>query len=308
MAAELERLWWYGDPESLDLRDALAANMAAVRQQIVVGAGIDDLMGLVVRAFCRPEAGGDDARNVSHVQLSRDRVRRRAGICRLSAGRKTRSRRAAAWRATEAPRIVYLANPDNPSGRFIGRGDDASFCRALPRRRAVAARRSVRRLRLTGRSAADLISTTRSSACGRSRKPTAWPGRGSATRSATASATRHVPEDSAPLQYQSQRADRRAGIARPTTLSRDRVVAKPRGPRRLLGARARTRVGGFIESLRTSCASTWERAASRALVASCSSAACGSASRARRRSIARSRQRGNHEPMRSALPRRCAQS
>ena len=68
MAAEFDRLSWYGDPESLDLRDALAAKHGCAPAQIVVGAGIDDLMGLAVRAFVatrRPRA--DDARHLSDV-------------------------------------------------------------------------------------------------------------------------------------------------------------------------------------------------------------------------------------------------
>ena len=61
MAAELPRLSWYGDPESLDLRDALAEKHGCAPAQIVVGAGIDDLMGLAVRAFVAP---GEPAQNI----------------------------------------------------------------------------------------------------------------------------------------------------------------------------------------------------------------------------------------------------
>ncbi len=57
MARELPRLAWYGDPESLDLRDALAAKHGCRSEEIVVGSGIDDLMGLAVRAFVAPGDG-----------------------------------------------------------------------------------------------------------------------------------------------------------------------------------------------------------------------------------------------------------
>ena len=50
MAAELPRLSWYGDPESLDLRDLLAAKHDCSPARILVGSGIDDLMG---RPFAR---------------------------------------------------------------------------------------------------------------------------------------------------------------------------------------------------------------------------------------------------------------
>ena len=55
MTEELPRLSWYGDPESLDLRDALGAEARLPsRSRSSVGSGIDDLMGLAVRAFVAP--------------------------------------------------------------------------------------------------------------------------------------------------------------------------------------------------------------------------------------------------------------
>lgn len=54
MTAELPRLSWYGDPESFELREALAAKHRCAVEEIVVGSGIDELMGLIVRAFVAP--------------------------------------------------------------------------------------------------------------------------------------------------------------------------------------------------------------------------------------------------------------
>src|SRR5579862_4555734 len=45
------RVNWYGDPESYDLRAALAALHDVPLETIVVGCGIDDLLGLIVRTF-----------------------------------------------------------------------------------------------------------------------------------------------------------------------------------------------------------------------------------------------------------------
>src|SRR5580704_16834045 len=56
MAAELERLAWYGDPDNYDLRVALAGQHGCDIDEIVVTAGIDDIMGLAVRAFVAPGA------------------------------------------------------------------------------------------------------------------------------------------------------------------------------------------------------------------------------------------------------------
>src|SRR6185437_6172347 len=54
MARELPRISWYGDPESYDLRSALAVRHGCGIENICVGSGIDDLMGLAVRAFIAP--------------------------------------------------------------------------------------------------------------------------------------------------------------------------------------------------------------------------------------------------------------
>lgn len=133
MTAELPRLSWYGDPESLDLRDALAEKHRCAASQIVVGAGIDDLMGLAVRAFVAPGECALMARGTYptfpyHVVgyggtpiYASYRADGSPDIEELLA----RARR-------ELPRVVYLANPDNPSGHFVSRDEMQHFYEALP--------------------------------------------------------------------------------------------------------------------------------------------------------------------------------
>ncbi|MFZ0032493.1 MAG: aminotransferase class I/II-fold pyridoxal phosphate-dependent enzyme [Candidatus Cybelea sp.] len=133
MSAELPRLSWYGDPESLDLRDALAAKHRCVPAQIVVGSGIDDLMGLAVRAFV---AAGDLALATrgTYPTFAYHVAGYGGRLMEVSYGHDGTpdcdALLAVARRAM--PRIVYLANPDNPSGRFITRDEIAAFYEALP--------------------------------------------------------------------------------------------------------------------------------------------------------------------------------
>ena len=133
MAAELERLSWYGDPESLDLRDALARKHDCLPEQIVIGSGIDDVMGLAVRAFVAPGATALTSRGTYptfnyHVIGYGGRLAfapyREDGTPDLDALLAAARRERAA--------IVYLANPDNPSGRFIGRAEVTRFYDELP--------------------------------------------------------------------------------------------------------------------------------------------------------------------------------
>lgn len=134
MAAELERLSWYGDPESLDLRDALAAKHRCSPDQIVVGAGIDDLMGIAVRAYVPPGGvalttrGSYPTFNYHVIGYGANLVfanYRDDGFPDLDA--------LIALAREHKPSIVYLANPDNPSGRFVSRPEIERFFEALPR-------------------------------------------------------------------------------------------------------------------------------------------------------------------------------
>ena len=42
---------WYGDPESYDLRMALAGRHGVGMENVVIGCGIDDLLELIVRTY-----------------------------------------------------------------------------------------------------------------------------------------------------------------------------------------------------------------------------------------------------------------
>ena len=48
-ARSASEIWKYGDPESHDLRQALAAHHGVAAENIMVGEGIDSLLGLLVR-------------------------------------------------------------------------------------------------------------------------------------------------------------------------------------------------------------------------------------------------------------------
>ena len=133
MAAELPHLSWYGDPESYALREALAAKHACKIEEVVVGSGIDDLMGLVVRAFVAPGGAALTSRGSYptfnyHVAGYGGRLvaldYREDGSVDLDA----LAERALA----ESPSLVYLANPDNPSGTFATRERIERFLDALP--------------------------------------------------------------------------------------------------------------------------------------------------------------------------------
>jgi histidinol-phosphate aminotransferase len=133
MTAELNRLSWYGDPDSYALREALAARHTCSLENLMVGSGIDDLMGLVVRAFV--EIGGTALASMGTYPTFAYHVAGYGGrlhtVPYTNEGKPDLAALAREARRTR-PSVVYLANPDNPSGAFIERTRVAEFFEALP--------------------------------------------------------------------------------------------------------------------------------------------------------------------------------
>lgn len=130
-AAALERMSWYADPENHELRAALAAAHGVAPDNIAVAAGIDDLLGLAVRAFAAERAAvmtagsyptfafhaaGYGARLIE-VPYLQDHV----DLDRLLDA-------AAAGGAT----LLYAANPDNPAGTWRTAADVERLIARLP--------------------------------------------------------------------------------------------------------------------------------------------------------------------------------
>jgi histidinol-phosphate aminotransferase len=124
---------FYGDPEIVDLRLALAARHNCGIDNVSVGAGIDDLLGLIVRAYCAPGevalmTRGSYPTFVYHVtgygaELSTVDMLPDGGVDVAALAAAARERR---------PKVVYLANPDNPSGGFIDRAAVETLRAAVP--------------------------------------------------------------------------------------------------------------------------------------------------------------------------------
>ncbi|MBV9102699.1 MAG: aminotransferase class I/II-fold pyridoxal phosphate-dependent enzyme [Candidatus Eremiobacteraeota bacterium] len=134
MHAGLQRTSWYGDPESRELREALGKRHRCSPSQLTVASGIDDILGLVVRAYMPP--GGTALATLGTYPTFAFHVAGYGG--RLETvpyeddGTVPLDRLAA--RAGELqPQIIYVANPDNPSGSFAEAGTLERCLAALPR-------------------------------------------------------------------------------------------------------------------------------------------------------------------------------
>lgn len=125
-------IWAYPDPEGYDLRAALAANVGSDPDEVVLGEGIDGLMGLAVRLFIAP--GDTFVTSLGAYPTLNYHVAGFGGAFHYVPYRGVHEdldALAARARETNA-RMVYLANPDNPMGSFWPAADVMRFADALP--------------------------------------------------------------------------------------------------------------------------------------------------------------------------------
>lgn len=130
---EAARASWYCDAEHFELKQALCAALGCEPANIVVGEGIDGLLGLLVRAYVDPgdaivtSLGGYPTFNyhvrgyggrLIEVPYREDFHNDLDGL--LAAARE------------EKAKLLYLANPDNPTGTLLGREAIAGLLERLP--------------------------------------------------------------------------------------------------------------------------------------------------------------------------------
>jgi histidinol-phosphate aminotransferase len=132
MAKAAAQVNWYCDPEGFVLREALAARHGVARGNIVLGSGIDDLLGLIVRAAIDP----GDAVVMSHgaYPTFAFHVNGFGGKLATAPYRDDRNDPAALVAAARqsGARLLYLSNPDNPTGSWLSAADQTALLAALP--------------------------------------------------------------------------------------------------------------------------------------------------------------------------------
>lgn len=125
--------WMYGDSESHDLRAALAQHHGVAAENIVVGEGIDGLLGLLVRLLVAP---GDRVVTSDGAYPTFDyHVAGFGGVLHKTAYRDDRADPVALVLKAEelGAKIVYLANPDNPMGGWHSARVVSRMLDALPK-------------------------------------------------------------------------------------------------------------------------------------------------------------------------------
>jgi histidinol-phosphate aminotransferase len=124
--------WMYGDPESYDLRQALAAHHGITSEHIIVGEGIDGLLGYLVRLMV---AQGDAVVTSDGAYPTFNyHVAGFGGVLHKVPylGDHEDPNALFAKAAEVDAKLVYLANPDNPMGSWHSGADLVKAMEALP--------------------------------------------------------------------------------------------------------------------------------------------------------------------------------
>jgi histidinol-phosphate aminotransferase len=118
MQAAAAEVWKYGDPENHDLKQALAAHHGVAPGNVVVGEGIDGLLGYLVRLLVEP--GDAVVTSDGAYPTFNFHVAGFGGQLHKVPFRGDHEDPLALMaRAAEVgARLVYLANPDNPMGTW----------------------------------------------------------------------------------------------------------------------------------------------------------------------------------------------
>ena len=116
ISAAAPEAWMYGDPESFELRTALAERLGVGIENLVCGAGIDGLLNSLVRLFVEP--GTPVVTSDGAYPTFNYHVAGYGGALTRVPFRDDREDPEALLRAASdtGARLVYLANPDNPMG------------------------------------------------------------------------------------------------------------------------------------------------------------------------------------------------
>lgn len=134
MQAEAAEIWKYGDPESHDLRAALAAHHGVRPENIMVGEGIDGLLGYLVRLMVTE--GDSVVTSDGAYPTFNYHVAGFGGVLHKVPYIDDRQDPASLFaKAAEVDaKLVYLCNPDNPMGTWRPGTEIVAAMAALPDR------------------------------------------------------------------------------------------------------------------------------------------------------------------------------
>ena len=118
-------------PDDFELKDALADHCGVGRERIVLGNGSNDVLDLIARVFLAP---GRSAVFAEHAFAVYPLASLSAGAELIVVAARDYGHDLAAMRAALRPdtRLIWIANPNNPTGTFVPYPELKAFLRSVP--------------------------------------------------------------------------------------------------------------------------------------------------------------------------------
>lgn len=126
-----ERVHIYPDGNCYILKEALAAKYKINQNQLIIGNGVDDLISLIANTYINP---GDE------IVVAEPTFSEYEFAAQVMAGRAVyvpcrnfrHDLKAMAAAITPRTRLVFVCNPNNPTGTIVGHNSLESFLRGIP--------------------------------------------------------------------------------------------------------------------------------------------------------------------------------
>lgn len=133
----LPELARYPDGNGYDLKKALSEKLAVACEQITLGNGSNDVLELIARVFLSPQHEAVFSQHAFAVYpIVTQSVGAKARIAPAADGtegpRYGHDLKAMAKLVNEATRVVFIANPNNPTGTYLKGGELERFIAFLP--------------------------------------------------------------------------------------------------------------------------------------------------------------------------------
>ena len=119
-------------PDQFDLIKAVAAKAGVAQNQVVLGNGSNDVLDLIARVFLAP---GRSAIFAQHAFAVYPLATLSTGAELIAVPAKNYGHDLAAMRAAIRPdtRLIWIANPNNPTGNFLPYPEVRAFLEAVPK-------------------------------------------------------------------------------------------------------------------------------------------------------------------------------
>ncbi len=131
MTAALPDVWLYPDGNGFTLKEKLAARHGVAMENITLGNGSSDVLEFAVRAFVTVE---DEVLFSEHAFALYPILTQAVGGRAVAVPAKNWGYDLDALKTaiTERTKVIFIANPNNPTGAWVGAGELESFIKSVP--------------------------------------------------------------------------------------------------------------------------------------------------------------------------------